>query len=63
MSHIKLFPLIAFGLPQSGGGTADLTGITRQQSQFRFIVMTIGKHAYLWPLLLTWFNFNPSMDK
>ena len=19
--------------------------------------------AHLWPLLLTWFNFNPSMDK
>ena len=20
-------------------------------------------YAYLWPFLLTWFNFNPSMDK
>ena len=20
-------------------------------------------NEYLWPLLLTWFNFNPSMDK
>ena len=21
------------------------------------------KAEYLWPLLLTWFNFNPSLDK
>ena len=23
----------------------------------------ISLHSHLWPLLLTWFNFNPSMDK
>ena len=23
----------------------------------------LNKHWYQWPLLLTWFNFNPSMDK
>ena len=22
-----------------------------------------GKKSLVWPLLLTWFNFNPSMDK
>ena len=23
----------------------------------------VGSYKYLWLLLLTWFNFNPSMDK
>ena len=28
-----------------------------------FLVVDISMDFYKWPLLLTWFNFNPSMDK
>ena len=27
------------------------------------LVMHNNQRIQLWPLLLTWFNFNPSMDK
>ena len=27
------------------------------------IALLVGIGYFLWPLLLTWFNFNPSMDK
>ena len=34
------------------------------QPQFVTSVLgKISKNVKLWPLLLTWFNFNPSMDK
>ena len=42
-------------------------GLTRNSSNIWAVVLTrnIVQHltSVLWPLLLTWFNFNPSMDK
>ena len=32
-------------------------------ANYRLCVVGYAFTASLWPLLLTWFNFNPSMDK
>ena len=33
------------------------------QNLARFLSFRRGGYVSLWPFLLTWFNFNPSMDK
>ena len=37
-----------------------LTELHKYSTQQNF---TFGERDVMWPLLLTWFNFNPSMDK
>ena len=46
----------------NAAGHADNTAhwTQRQYERNAFCRMAI---RHLWPLLLTWFNFNPSMDK
>ena len=34
--------------------------VCHEQATIRFIAALLN---FLWPLLLTWFNFNPSMEK
>ena len=44
--------------------TVIMTIMTSPTLPIMIMITTIKHdHWYLWPLLLTWFNFNPSMDK
>ena len=38
-------------------------GLTDKQQETHGWILSIVVTDALWPLLLTWFNFNPSMDK
>ena len=41
----------------------DLFHIRTFLKTYRFTIHIVDQNWYQWPLLLTWFNFNPSMDK
>ena len=42
--------------------TNKMSWFTRINEKLCVLLGSAPMH-YLWPLLLTWFNFNPSMDK
>ena len=41
-------------------GNTQIEGISIQHIYVR---LWINAYYFLWPLLLTWINFNPNMDK
>ena len=52
LNIIQIDPNIAFSMAS-----------TQQQLKMHGCVLSIVAIDALWPLLLTWFNFNPSMDR
>ena len=53
-----------YGRNESETPTLTTFGLCRAEENLaKYVDQPKGDFSQLWPLLLTWFNFNPSMDK